>query len=226
MAALWSVLWLGALPCARAEECPPGPHTRLEISVLERPEALRHDHDVGRDRLTLKTRDGRELMHSDSHDFHWKCLSYSPQRGHVVGAVGERGAWFVLRSIGYLAEDAKMLEPSAFTVRGFLALAARTSPRGRFIAFIGGAGSADALYVLDTKLDKIKKLGPAPAPPPQESDFACEDSFDWGSCWVGGFVEIEPRVLRFEGESRLVVSYGKDGPRGRARKRTVRKYRL
>ena len=71
----------------------------------------------------------------------------------------------------------------------------------------------------------IRRLGKPPAPPPNP-DWSCDEPFGWGTCWSDAYVTLEPKILRFESEDVLVVSYGKDTGHHRAKQRTVRRFRL
>ncbi|MES1207513.1 MAG: hypothetical protein ABUS79_16375, partial [Pseudomonadota bacterium] len=99
------------------------------------------------------------------------------------------------------------------------------SPDGHYVAFVGGIGGVDGVYVLDTSRDTIRRLGPAPAPPPVHG-FESDEPFDWGTGWADGYGAIEPSVLRFEAPDVLVATYGRDTPKARAKKRTVRRFKL
>ncbi|NTV46676.1 MAG: hypothetical protein HGB11_09215 [Chlorobiales bacterium] len=52
------------------------------------------------------------------------------------------------------------------------------------------------------------------------------EPFDWGTCWADGYVEMDAGIIRFKSENVLQVSYGKDTPDARARKRRVRLFKL
>jgi hypothetical protein len=190
-----------ACSSARAEDerCPRGARTMLTIERRERTELLRPDEAIGGDQLILRA-GKRELMRTVSHDFYWMCLAYSKKRGHLIGSRADMDGALVLRTIGYLAEDAETIEASAFTRERFHAYSALPSRDGRWVAFIGGRDDL-ALYVLDTTRDRIRKLGPAP-------------ERDWSA-----YIELERTVWRFEG-AQLVVSDAS------TKKRAVRRYRL
>jgi hypothetical protein len=213
----WALVLAVLLFCSsgRAEDqhCPRGARTTLTIERRERTELLRPDEAIGGDQLILRA-GKRELMHTVSHDFHWVCLAFSKKRGHLVGSRAVMDGALVLRTIGYLAEDATVIEASAFTRERFHAYAALPSRDGRWVAFVGGRDGL-ALYVLDTTRDRIRKLGPAPAPP---NALACED---W-SC-VNGQVELAS--WRFQ-KNALVVRYDDRTATRHRSKRTQRRFRL
>jgi hypothetical protein len=233
---LWIVLLAADVSAAPDHHaCPSGRHSTLTIEIVSRPEYLRHDHNIGSDRLVLRSRDGKPIFSQAVDDGYLLCMGYSASTGvpgrdapgrYLIGGVGEQGAWLVLRAISYLSEDGRSFEQSVFTKEDFLALTAVASPGGRFVAFIGGKSVADGLYVLDTQKNQIRRLGQPPAPPPMDLDFECEERFQWGTCWADGYVPIEPRVLRFDGETTLVATYGRDTHRARAKNRRVQKFAL
>ncbi len=189
---------------ARAEDvhCPKGMRTTLTIEKHERPEILRPDEAIGGDVLRMRA-GKRELMHAVSHDFYWMCLAYSKQRGYLVGSQAALDDGIVLRTIGYLAEDSEVLEASAFTRERYHAYAALPSRDGRWIAFIGGRDDL-ALYVLDTKLDEVRKLGPAPSAPGC-ADWSCITSYTAFDRWriEGGRLV----VIDLKGKRRIARRY-------------------
>jgi hypothetical protein len=224
------LLSLSAPRAVGAEACSEGQASRLAIEVVARPRIPRHDQNIGKDALVLTAKggatDGKELLRKSMDDAHLHCLGFSEAaRRHLLGIEGEQGAWMVLGSILYIAETGGPLVPSAFNRKELMALASLTSPRGRYVAFVGGRHVIDGLFVLDTQTDQIRRLGKPPAPPP-DPDWSCQEPFGWGSCWADGYVTLEPTVLRFESEDVLVVSYGKDTGHHRAKQRTVRRFRL
>jgi hypothetical protein len=215
-------------PSLTGNHCAVGAHTTLDIEVLERPKFPMHDQSIGRDRLVLRSLDGKSLFAKETDDGQWRCLGFDQAKHrYLIGFHSEVGAWLVLSSIVYLAEDGKELAASAFSRKSFLALTTLTSPRGRYVAFVGGIHVADGLYVLDTATDAIRRLDRPPAPPPLgDDDFSCPDRFEWGSCWADGYATLETDIWHFEGDDTLVVTRGKDSARRRAKKRTVHRYKL
>jgi hypothetical protein len=225
--AAWLVL--AAVPGgAPPAPCAVGTRTTLAVQVLSRPQIARHDESIGDDRLVLRGPDGKTLFSQELKDGHWMCLGFDRVKGrYVVGGYQEQGTWLVLGPVLYLAEGGKRLEDSDFSRKEFMAMSSLTSPSGRYVAFVGGVGVLDALYVLDTETDMIRKLGKAPAPPPLgDDDFTCDEPFGWGSCWVGAYTTLEPDVLRFEGDDTLVVTRGHDTAKRRSSKRTTQRYKL
>lgn len=216
-------------PLESPPACPAGRETRLEIQAIERPKFLRHDQSIGRDKLILRSSSGpdqRELFSAVFDDGRWICLAFNSDAGrYVVGGIGAVGAWLPLRSVSYLSERTRKLEVSRFTRKKYLALASVTGPDGHYVAFVGGVDGVDGVYVLDTTRDTIRRLGPAPSPPPVEN-FDSDEPFDWGTGWADGYRAIEASVLRFEAPNVVVATYGRDTHKARAKKRTVRRFKL
>lgn len=214
-----------------AAECVKGTYTSLQYSFVAEhtPTNLpRLDQSIGKTRFVLQSEPQGEALLTSEFEGWWSCFGYNAKTHvYVIGGVFQRGAWLPLGSIEYLAEDGSF-KPSAFDRQDYIALSAVTSPAGRYIVFIGGGERSDDLYVLDTERDVIKKLGRAPSPPPnaEASDTCWNDPFEWGSCWVDGYREMDAGIIRFTSETELEVSYGKDGPTQRAKKRRVQRYRL
>jgi hypothetical protein len=212
-----------------AAECIKGTRTCLKISRINVPSVPRHGQTLGQTRFVLYSEPGGEELLNKVFDDNWFCISFIKNTNtYVVGGIYESGAWLPLQSIQYLRENGRSFEPSAFDRLGYLALTMVTSPSGRYIVFIGGQDRADALYVLDIERDIVKKLGPAPSPPPNElaRDMCKGKPFKWGTCWGDGYVEMDTGILRFKSEDVLEVSYGKDRPSARAKIRRVRRFKL
>jgi hypothetical protein len=220
--------WAAVAATPAAAPCATGARTTLSVEVLERPSVPRHDESIGRERLVLRARDGKTLFHDETHDGRWMCLGFDRAKGrYLVGGYQEEGTWLVLASMTYLAEDGTRLEESEFSRKEYMAMASLTSASGRYVAFVGGVGVIDGLYVLDAETDTIRKVGKAPAPPPLADDgFDCDEEFRWGSCWVGAYAPLEPEVLHFEGDDTLVVTRGHDSRRQRGKTRTTQRFKL
>jgi hypothetical protein len=211
-----------ATPCAK------GTQTHLGYQMVNIPSVTRHDESIGQSQFTLLSNTDNRILLDNTYEGRWFCLGFNKNtQTYLVGGIFQIGAWLPLRSIQYLRENKNAFETSAFDRLGYLANAVILSPKGRYIAFIGGQQTTGKLYVLDTHTDKIKLLGDAPAPPPLADDnFSSEEAFEWGTGWADGYVEIEPNILSFKSEHRLQVSYGKDTSHHRAKKRRLRIFDL
>jgi hypothetical protein len=219
-----------ALPATPTEAaCAGNGRTSLQLRTGPAAWPAHHDGPSGATTFLLRAVPGGELLHTERRGGRWRCLgAATTPRGYLAGGVLQRGGWLPLASVVYLPEAGGPAVPSSFDRAGYLALAALASPGGRFLAFVGGRGVVDGLYVLDVARDEVRRLGPAPAPPPDPGlRTSCGDEpFDWGGCWADGLVDLEPSVLRFLSEDVLEATTGKDGPGGRARERAVRRYEL
>jgi hypothetical protein len=227
---------LAAAPDARATSaasatspCTRGASTTLELEVTPPPGPPRHDGPGATTRIVLRRQADGSVLASDEQVGSWRCLGRPVgKRGYVLGIVRQRAGWSPLGSIVYLPEDAGAIVPSAFVRGRYLALAVAASPSGRHVVFVGGKGEVDGLYALDVERDEVRKLGPAPAPPPSPSlrKLCGKQPLGWGACWADGLVELEKKVLRFEPADVLVATYGKDTQAGRARARRTRRFNL
>jgi hypothetical protein len=216
---------LSAPPSAPADPCGAGARTHVELDATDVPAIRRHDESIGRVRVRLLDAAGKTLL-DERLEGEWRCLGFETEhRRYVLGGVSQIGAWLPLRSIVYVDAAKPRLAPSAFDRGEYLAFVAVPSPSGRFVALIGGKGVADGLYVLDVARDTIKKLGPAPAPPPAEGAAAMGEAFTWGDGWADGFLTLDPGIVVFAGDA-LRVSYGKDSAAGRAKVRKTRTFPL
>ena len=211
-----------------AAECDKGTRTSLQYTIVDVPANSRHDQGNGRTKFVLHSEPDGATLAIKEFDGQWFCFGYNAKtRAYIIGGISQKGAWLPLRSIQYLAEDGSS-KPSAFDRLDYIALSAVTSPAGRHIVFIGGRIGIDGLFVLDIERDTIKKLGREPLPPP--SSFAadsCEgQAFEWGGCGADGYVKMDEGILHFASDHELEVSYGKDKPTKRAKKRWVMRYKL
>jgi hypothetical protein len=201
-----------------------GAATALELLTTRR-FPPRHDQDLGGTTLVLRARDGRELMRRGLSEI-WECLGFDARtRSYVLAAKSEVGTRVLLNGLVYVDEEKPALRDSTFTASGFAAAAALLGPQARYLALIGApSGAPDALYVLDLDRDVLRRLGPAPAPPPLS---AGEEPSAWP--WDAPdrwFTELEPGIWSFADASTLRVSAGKDTAKRRAKKRTVRTWKL
>jgi hypothetical protein len=159
----------------------------------------------------------------------WFCFGYNATKKiYVVGGIIQKGASLPLASIRYLPEDGREITPSAFDRAGYHALSTVSSPSGRYIVFIGGKLTTDGLYVLDVERNRVRKLGSAPLPPPNAylNDICSGKPFEWGGCWADRYLELDNGIIGFKSEKELEVTYGKDSPSARAKKRRTARFRL
>ena len=211
-----------------AAECAKGTRTSLQYTIVAVPAIPHHDQSIGRTKFVLRSEPDGATLSSREFEGQWFCFGYNAKiSSYSVGGIEQKGAWLPLRSIQYLAEDGSS-RPSAFDRLDFIALSTAMSPAGRYIVFIGGRIGIEGLFVLDTERDTIKKLGREPLPPPSEfAADSCEgQAFEWGGCGADGYVEMDEGILRFVSENELEVSYGKDKPTKRAKKRWVHRYKM
>ena len=203
----------------QAADCARGNTTTLQLNRLNEPKFYRLDQSIGQSQFVLIKQD--KPIFEKTYEGRWFCFAFNKTtNAYIVGGIAQTGAWLPLLSIEYLKEEGTAFIPSVFNREHYLANAAIISPKGRYIAFIGGKNRMGDLFVLDTQTDKIKQLGKAPLPPPVEN-FSSEEPFVWGTGWADGFVEIEKNVLSFKSETVLQVSYGKDTSQTRAKKRHI-----
>lgn len=209
-------------------ECPKGTRTHLQHQLVNAPNFIRHDQSIGQTQFILYSDANNAELLNKTLEGQWFCLGFNQAtKTYLLGGVFQIGAWLPLGSIQYLREEKNSLEPSAFKRLGYLANAAVVSPKGRYIAFIGGKQSTGDLYLLDTQTDTIKRLGAAPAPPPLANDaFSSDEPFEWGTGWADGYLEMEANIVYFTAENILQVSYGKDTSYVRAKKRQIRTFKL
>lgn len=212
-----------------AVELSRGTHTSLQIQRINVPSFPRHGQTSGQTRLMLRSEPDSEIIFSKEYEGNWFCIGFNANiKAYILGGIFERGAWLPLGSIQYLRENGSSLGPSAFDRLGYLAMTAVTSHSGRYVVFIGGQDTTGTLYVLDVERDTIKRLGSAPAPPPNAlaKDVCSSEPFEWGTCWGDRYVETETGIIRFKPDDVLEVSYGHDSPNARAKKRRVRQFKL
>jgi hypothetical protein len=208
-------------------ECPKGTKTTLNYTLNNAPSLRRLDQSIGQTQFILRDNNGTARLTKD-YEGKWFCLGFNnTTKTYIIAGVFQIGAWLPLGSIQYLREDSNVFEPSVFERQAYLANATVISPKGRYIAFIGGKQTTGELYVLDSQTDRIRKLGKAPAPPPLPDDgFESTEPFEWGTGWADTYVEMEADILSFKSENVLQVSYGKDTPYTRAKKRQIQRFKL
>jgi hypothetical protein len=214
-----------------AGECADGDLTHFESQRLNWPTVIRHDQSIGQTTVGLRSKSDGTSIFSEAIEGHWFCIGYnSDTKTYILGGISERGAWLTLNSIRYLREDGQF-KPSEFDRSDYLAMTATVSPKGRYVVFIGNKSPTTGnLFVLDSVRNTIRKLGVAPGPPPQRNANAISicrgEPFIWGSCWADGFVKMDAGIIAFRSDNILIVSYGRDRPSGRAKKRQNREFRL
>jgi hypothetical protein len=208
-------------------ECLKGTTTTLNYTLNNTPTIKRLDESIGQTQFVLTDTNGT-IKISKEFDGNWFCLAFNnTTRTYIIAGVYQIGAWLPVASIQYLREDQTVFTPSVFDRLNYLAQASLISPTGRYIVFIGGQQTTGDLLVLDTQTDHIHKLGNAPAPPPLPIDnFESEEPFEWGTGWADGYVEMETSILHFKSDTVLQVSYGKDTPHARAKKRQLRRFNI
>lgn len=244
------LLWAAALATARAEgpplspssataqpavdRCDGSPVATVEFRA-ERPPSIRHDGPAAGGTLRLLARGTGRVLWQHQLEGSWSCLGYSARaRRFVLSASGEVGVLYGVTSVLLLPEDGSEPRPSAFDRAGLFAYSLRLGPEARFLAMVaqrGGLGSP-SLQVLDVERDRLRRLGPAPAPPPDPALLSSlpgsprRQPWRWGPDGAEWYAELEPEVVRFPSPTRLEVRYGSDTVRARARRRHSRSFRL
>lgn len=204
--------------------CADGTVTSLWIS-RSYPELPRHDGPMGETRFEVRERTTGTVRGQVKQPGLGSCLGFAPAvDAFVISSEFELGSVVPIAAIQLVRQDATVSDTN-FT-GNFSAFAQVTSATRRFIAFVGQRDSTGlcALWLLDVVRNTVKRLGKAPAPPPQPEAPLLRE-WTWESAEIGRPVELEPSVLRFDGEV-LHVTFGKDTSRARASKRTEQLYRL
>ena len=193
----------------------------------------RYDDDTEVAQIKLRTAQGKRYTTDLGGNV--GCLAYSEStHKYVLGAIGQIGAWLPLREIWYLDEITGALDqskalPAWSENRGsWCAFAAVANQDGRFVVFVSDYDSERALDVLDTKEDRLIRIGEPPLPLP--SSWARENvtrriDFAWGMAEAASdrFIRIDPGILVWHGHV-LEASYGKDRPSKRAKPRTTKRW--
>jgi hypothetical protein len=199
-----------------------GTHTTLEVVRLSYPDDPRRRT---RDTCTIRSPSGADVSSMGLDNASWTCLAFDAgAHRYLIGKLFTSGPRRELEEIAYASEDGGAPVLSAFgaiNVRHYFAVASLASPLGRHLAFVGGRDDVvDGLYVLDTQTDQIHRLADPPSPAPVHG------SNGWNGCCSGTYAQLEPSVLRFSDEDTLVVTYGKDMARARAKSRTTKRFTL
>ena len=102
------------------------------------------------------------------------------------------------------------------------ALALVVDAPGARVALVGSRKNGPyRLFLLDLAANTLRELGEAP--PPTGETF--HGRWTWNPETLGRAVEMEPAVLRFEGDE-LRASYGKDSSKKRATSRRNKSWKL
>ncbi|MEO6952608.1 MAG: hypothetical protein ABI321_12410 [Polyangia bacterium] len=205
-------------------ECAKGVTTSLWRSG-HYPLLARHDGPEGATTFEVRAASGRSVGKVELPG-RGRCLGWSPvAHAFLVGSIHEIGVVLPMPSLELVAEDGKA-RATALERDRYAAYALVTN--GRFVAFVSydpKLGDEIKLYALELATDRIRELGPAPAPPP-DRDVRSTRRWRWGVEGEEGFMDLEPDVLRFDDDDVLRVSYGKDTSRARSKQRVVRTFRL
>ena len=209
-----------------SRSCRSSPNTTIELKVTKLP---KYDGESGVTRLMVNTRGGGSSVWKGELEGLWRCLGFSRQRGaYILGGEFQQGAWLPVRKIKYLDESTHQLRDSRANGRNWLALSSEDSADGRYIALVGQMqGKEDfVVFVLDTARDRMRTVGKAPAPPPlpDEIDGLSGGRWAWGDIY-DGYVLMDRGIISFR-NGNLVVSYGRDGPKGRSPKRQTKTWSL
>jgi hypothetical protein len=195
-----------------------------------------HDGSYGAARLELQAVADRRPILTKKLEGSWRVLAYvAARRAFLLGGQFETGAWLPLDDLEYVDEATGAMTRSRVTADGnWIAFAVVPGPDGRFVAAIGeyradqafGAGRF-RLQVLDAENDALHDLGRPPAPPPNEDPPDDDDRgrWQWGDP-VDGMVQLEPGILTFVDPHTLRATYGADGWKRRAPRRTARTWNL
>ena len=198
-----------------------------------------HDDTLGDTKMILKSKNGKTLKTLQYREL-WQCFGYNPEtKRYLLGGQFENGVIVTLSGLVYLEETSGKVVQSSYMKRGFEALAATSSIDGRFFAFIGEPKvdwkEGTKLFVLDTTSDQTKKIGEPPAAPPiatilkenpaKEAKNLIASCYDWGALerW---YTKLPESIFGFSDEHVLRVSYGKDTPYKRSKKREVKTWNL
>lgn len=203
--------------------CADGTATSLWVS-RSYPVLPRHDGPMGETRFEVRERTTGAVRGTVKQPGLGNCLGFAAAvDAFVISSEFELGSVVPVAAIQLLGQDA-VISDTNFT-GNFSAFALVTSASRRFVAFVGQRDSTGpcSLWVLDVVRNTVKHLGKAPAPPPN-TDALVTREWTWERAEIGRPVELEPSVLRFDGEV-LHVSLGKDTSHARASKRAEQIYR-
>jgi hypothetical protein len=203
-----------------------GTHTTLEVVRLSCPDIPRR---ATSETFTIRSSGGANIYSMTLDGASWTCVGFDGgAHRYLIEKLFAMGPRLELEEVAYASEDGGAPVTSAFgeiNVPHYFAVASLVSPLGRHLAFVGGrdGGVVDGLYVLDTQTDQIHRLADPPdAPPARDPDHELR----WNGCCPGTYAQLDPSMLRFEDEDTLVVTYGKDAARARAKSRTTKRFTL
>jgi hypothetical protein len=238
----WTILfslYFGLSGFSHAEKVA-GKTVVLQTKVIEQ---LEYDGSPGKTRINGSPLLGTKQTKSFELEGIWHCLGYVTSRKSflLVGQFQE-GAWVPLTKIKYLSEDDFKITDSKYKYNypknqkqpaGWEALAVVPGENLRYVAFVGNLDwGKTQLMVLDTEKDLIKILGDPPAPPPitdsalkKEAQKQVQGKWGWDSLLVGGYTQMDKGIITFK-DGVIYASYGKDTVLKRAKKRTVKSWKL
>jgi hypothetical protein len=230
-----------------------GAITVLAACLVDRPS---YDGSFGTTYLSLRSKDDGSLLYETNLEGIWDPKGFNEDTGAftLIGAF-QRGASLKYIDLKYLDEATHGFAVSRvmrFTPNDheslFEANAAVASAHGRYVALIGSPGGESAsdasgrfgVWVLDTTADTMRFALPAPAPPPSEDCQVTDEgtnsdpvvskrvhaTYNWEwMCVAFWYFDMEANVIRID-DHVLTVSYGRDTPSSRAKKRVMRSIAL
>jgi len=197
----------------------------------------RHDVDLGRTRLVLRSRATKVVLLDETFNELWECLGYNPRtQRYLLVSKNEHGVKVTLRGLVYVDERKAAFVDSVFGQEQFHAVSSLYEPVNGILALIGwkdteeGRNAPVKLYALHTLTDALVELGPPPAPPPlslEDLRFAKDRSMM--GPWIAPerhYTELDPAIWRFSSPTTLEVSYGRDTLRKRSSQRTIKRFVL
>jgi hypothetical protein len=198
--------------------------------------STRHNGNDGEARFVLENKSTGSVLWKDEYVGEGICFGFNSARHiYVVGSRREHGIGVRVTNVRYIDEEARRSRISALNMRKIEAFAAVTSPTLHYVALIAMEGSDVSLLVLDVERDVLLKLGKAPLPPPltawertyvRDHPEVLEGTWDWMASFRDSYIELDPKIVQFEGKDVLKVSYGADTAYERAQKRDVVKWDL
>jgi hypothetical protein len=203
--------------------------TYLDIKIISYP---KYDKSSGETLITIISILDSTALKSYHKEGIWHYIGYNKKiRSHILAGAFQVGAWLPLCELEYLNEDSLTFRKSGINNRDWLALTAITDESAKYIVFIGiPEKNKIRLFSLNTETDKIKILGEPPSPPPVEPDLfqpeMLDESWTWGVSYADGYTVMDDGIIRFIGNDKLQVSYGKDTAKQRAKNRRIKIFNL